>query len=256
MIDLPAEELRSLITEFNERADKLGCVVIEGEIECDRTVVIFAGNLERFHMLSAAQTLKCKVVYVQDPESGWYQGSCLIPELSVFCQMFLKDEIGNKPALFFGQSSGAYAALVASTYFPGSTVVACAPQTRSDSAVKTKVHFAGIRPLATPDDLIDVRARLIEASDPHASTTIVMAVGEADNPVHAHFWMDYFHGLHVWDLPNVGVSIVNSNSHAVVHRNVRAYADLLSELAAELSAPVARRNAITREFLDRTYSKP
>lgn len=253
---LTHEARREMIAALGQRAGSLGCIVFEGDPALTAAVVIFAGNGERFHMLSAAARVACKVVYLQDLASGWYQGSAVLPDLPAICQGFLARELEGRTALFFGQSSGAYAALVASTYFPGATVVACAPQTRPDAAAKGTIHFVGVRPLPTPDDILDVRARLIDVADATASTTVVIAVSEADNPVHFHFWMDYLHALHVWDVPNIRVSVVNSNGHAIVHGNVQAYAELLDQLTAELDAPVERRNAITRAFLERTYAPP
>ena len=254
--DIGDEKRRALIGALGDRAGSLGSVVFEGDPALEARVVIFAGNQERFHMLSAAAEVACRVIYLQDLASGWYQGSAVLPDLPALCQGFLAREIGDGPALFFGQSSGAYAALVASTYFQASTAVACAPQTRPDAAAKAKIHFVGVRPLPTPDNILDVRSRLAAAADPQAATSVVLAVSEADNPVHAHFWMDYWHALHLWDLPSVQTSVVNANGHAIVHGNVRAYATLLRQLTAELRAPAARRNEIIRLFLERTYASP
>jgi hypothetical protein len=256
MADLETEARRKMIGALGRRADQLGCVVIEGDPAMAAAVVIFAGNQERFHMLSAAAEVSCKVIYLQDLASGWYQGSATLPDLETLCRKVLTRELGKSRPLFFGQSSGAYAALVASTHFPGSTVVACAPQTRPDGTAKTKINFVGVRPLPTPDGIADVRERMLRCVDPNRSTNLVIAVSEADNPVHAHFWMDYWHALHLWDLPGVEVSVVNANGHAIVHGNVRAYASLLKQLVAELDAPAARRNAIVRAFLEETYKAP
>lgn len=256
MTDIGQDARRELIRTLGQRAETLGCVVIEGDPAVHATLVIFAGNQERFHMLSAAAEVSCKVIYLQDLASGWYQGSPVLPDLPTLCRGFLARELGTEPAVFFGQSSGAYAALVASALFRSSSVVACAPQTRPDGAAKARIHFVGVRPLPTPDGIADVRALLLEAADPNAATSIVLAVSEAENPVHAHFWMDYWHALHLWDLPDVQVSVVNANGHAIVHGNVRAYATLLQQLTSELRAPVARRTEIVRTFLERTYAAP
>ena len=253
--DLSREDLRDLIATFNGRSDDVGCLVLDDGRHSEHAAVIFAGDQERFHMLAAAQNLRCKVVYVQDRTSPWYQGSHLLPQLQEFCSIFLRNELGSVPTLLFGQSSGAYAALVASTYLPGSTLVACAPQTFSDAAAKAKIHFVGIRALSAPDNLIDVRRRLQETVDPNSSKTIVIAASELGNPATAHYWMDYLHALNVADLSNISLSVVNSDSHVIVHGRVNLFADLLKHLAAELSAPVSRRAEITREFLGETFAQ-
>ena len=69
-------------------------------------------------------------------------------------------------------------------------------------------------------------------------------MSELGNPATAHYWMDYMHALRVADLPGVNLSIVNADSHAIVHGRVNLFADLLAQLASDLSAPVDRRNEI------------
>lgn len=254
LADLSRDALRALIGDLDTRSGAVGCAVFDGDAGVEGAAVIFAGNLERFHMLAAARTLRCRVVYVQDTVSWWYQGSDLVPDLADFCRHDLAREIGSRPALFFGQSSGAYAALAASTWFPGSTVVACAPQSFADARAKARFHFVGVRAMSAPDGLIDLRARLQASPDPDASRTVVIAASETGNPASAHYWMDYLHALRLADLDGLTVSIVNTDSHSVVHGRVNLFADLLGELAANLSAPAGHRTEITRGFLERTFA--
>ena len=143
LADSTRDEVRDLITAYNARSETVGCLVLNDGAPADRALVIFAGDQERFHMLAAARNVRCPVVYVQDVRSPWYGGSDLLPDLQSFCRHFLATEIGAAPALLFGQSSGAYAALVASTYLRGSTVVACSPQTFPDAVAKSRIHFVG-----------------------------------------------------------------------------------------------------------------
>ncbi len=253
LADLSREALRDLITELNARSESVGCVVIDDGGDHDHATIIFAGNLERFHMLAAARQLRGRVIYVQDVVSWWYQGSPLVPELRDFCRGFLRDEVGSRRALLFGQSSGAYAALIASTYLEGSTLVACAPQTFSDAAAKSTIHFVGVRALSAPPDLIDARARLLESVDTGASKNVVIAASEYGNPATAHFWMDYLHVLRIADLPGISLSIVNSDSHVLVHGRVDRFAELLHALTQDLSATVERRSEITRNFLGELF---
>lgn len=255
LADLSRDEMRDLIGTFNLRAGEIGCVVFHDGHIADSAVVIFAGNVERFHMLAVAQHLRCPVIYVQDLHSGWYQGSSILPALGEFCERFLRPELGSGPTLLFGQSSGAYAALLASTYLAGSTVIACAPQTFSDGALKAKVAFVGVNALSTPDGLTDLRGELQRTPDPDAARMVIIAASELGNPATAHFWMDYLHALRVAESPNTFVSIVHSDSHVIVHGRVHLFADLLRRLVVELSGTVARRKSVTSDFLQEHFSR-
>lgn len=255
LADLSRDAIRALITALDARSEEVGCAIFGDGTAFDRAVVIFAGNMERFHMLAAARYIPGLVIYVQDVRSWWYQGSGPLPDLRAFCRHFLAGEIGSVPALFFGQSSGAYAALVASTFFRGSTVVACAPQTFPDAGPKGRFHFVGINVHATPHDILDLRTLLKGSPDPDASRTVVIAASETGNPASSHFWMDYLHALHLANLDDVSISIVGSDSHAIVHGRVELFAEHLRELTLDLPSPVERRIAMTREFLARTFAK-
>ena len=200
-------------------------------------------------MLSVAARLACRVIYVQDFESGWYQGSRILPDLPTFCARFLVPEVGRARALLFGQSSGAYAALVASTYFVAPTVVACAPQTFSDAAFKAEIGFVGVRVLATPDNLVDLNAVLRGHEDPGALRVVAIAAGELENPITAHYWMDYLHCLRIAGTPSVAAFVVNASIHSIVHGRVRLFAGLLERLIPRLDASPAERRAIVEAFL-------
>lgn len=247
--DLDAEALRTLVTQLNEKADRLGCVVFEGRSDAQGAAVIFAGNIERFFMLPVARHLDCRVIYLQDLESGWYQGSPVLPDIPALCRGVLAREIGDRPCLFFGQSSGGYAALAASTFFPDATVVACAPQTFSDAEEKQKVNFVGIRALAAPPGLIDLQQALSGPAGIAALRAVIIAASEADNPFTAHYWMDYLHALRLIGVPGVRLSVVRDNSHVIVHSRLNLFAELLRDLQRAPPADAAGKMGIVDSFL-------
>lgn len=255
LADLSSEDLRALITELNGRSGEIGCVVFRppGEHACVAT--IFAGNLERFFMLAAARELRCPVIYIQDTVSWWYQGSTLLPDLDALCRAVIVPETGKARALLFGQSSGAYAALAASVWLSGSTVLACAPQTFSDARLKNRIRFVGIRALNTPDNLIDLQDRLGTRLDPEAMRAVVIAAGELDNPAHAHWWGDYLHMMRLVDISSVELFVVNANTHVLAHGRINQFAGLLSELSRAINLDTKERNNIVSRFLEREYFK-
>lgn len=254
LADLESEALRSLISDLNDRSDTVGCVVFRPPGEHDSVVTIFAGNLERYFMVAAARRLRCPVIYIQDPISFWYQGSPLLPDLDVLCRTVVIPEIGDARPIFFGQSSGAYAALAASVRIPGATVVACAPQTFSDAQVKGRLSFVGVRALSTPEGLIDLRVHLGAHPDPTAMRAVVIAAGELDNPAHMHWWGDYLHMLRLIDVPNTNLYVVNANTHVLAHGRVNDYARLLADLAAQSASPPASRAQVVQTFLAELYT--
>lgn len=256
LADLTPEDLRTLIADLNAQTDTVGCAVFRppGEHAC--VLTIFAGNSEGYFMLAAARKLRCPIIYLQDPTSGWYQGSPLLPDLDTICRRIVVPETGTARALLFGQSAGAYAVLAASVWLPGATVVGCAPQTFSDKQTKDRITFIGVRALASPDGLIDLHERLRAHPDPEAMRAIVIAAGELDNPAHMHWWGDYIHMLRMADVPNTHLYVVNSNIHVIAHRRVNEFARLLAELAAAMSSPPGVRADVLRSFLTDTFVPP
>lgn len=254
LADLAPDDLRGLIGELNELADDVGCAVLYDGKPFDRVAIIFAGNLERFYMLAVARHLSCPVIFVQDVKSWWFQGSDLVPDLESFCEGCLKPWIGSADVVCFGQSSGGYAALVASAFFPGATVMACSPQTFSDAQVKGRVSFVGIRALSTPDGLIDVKEILSGRCDPMAFRAVVIAGGELDNPASKHYWMDYLHACRLLELESVHLSVLPCNYHSIVHGKVNQFAILLETLAAQTKLDPDIRRATVNAFLSETFS--
>ena len=249
------QDLRDIIEELNASSHEIGCVIFGEPRTSDVVAVVFAGNLERFFMLAVARALVCPVIYVQDPISPWYQGSALLPDLDTFCCDFLKPEIGPARAVLFGQSSGAYAALVACAHFRHPTVVACAPQTFSDREAKGRFTFIDMRPLHTPEGLIDLRQRLASRQQDDACLCVLIAMSEAENPATAHWWGDYIHMLRLVDVPGIAPFIINANTHVIVHGRVNSFADLLSDLVSNVAAAPSERQVIVTGFLVKHFGK-
>lgn len=248
-------ELRDIIEELNASSDQVGCVIFGEPRISDIVAVIFAGNLERYFMFAMARTLDCPVIYVQDPISPWYQGSTLLPDLDAFCRDFLKVEVGSARVVLFGQSSGAYAALVASTHLRQPTVVACAPQTFSDREAKNRFTFIDIRALHTPEGLVDLRQRLASCQPEGACLCVLIAMSEAENPATAHWWGDYLHMLRLVEVPGIMPFIINANAHVIVHGRLHAFADLLSDLVSNAGASPGEKQAIVTGFLVKHFGK-
>ncbi|MDX7951738.1 hypothetical protein P7D22_11220 [Lichenihabitans sp. Uapishka_5] len=253
LADLSAEDIRATVAELNAKAERLGCVIFEGRPHQPGVAVIFAGNVERFFMLPVARHLTCRVIYFQDLQSGWFQGSDVLPDLQHVRDTLLVQEIGDKPCLFFGQSSGGYAALVASLGFPQSTVLSCAPQTFSDGTAKRQIGFFGVRCLSAPDGLIDLRQAL-QAHHDDAFRAVIIAASEAENPYTAHYWMDYLHALRLVGVPSVAVSIVRSNTHVIVHGRLNRFAELLGELQTVMAATKEDRAQVVIKFLEAEFA--
>ena len=163
-------------------------------------------------------------------------------------------EVGAARAVFLGQSAGAYAALIASTWFPGASVIACAPQTFSDAAAKSAIRFVGIRALSTPDALIDVGDHLRSRLDPEALRAVIIAAGELDNPAHKHFWMDYLHALRLSPDTGAAVFVVRSNEHPVIHGHARAFSTLLRMMTENCHMPRDARDSLVHDFLEGLFA--
>lgn len=207
-----SREHRDIIEKLNSSSDTLGCAVFGDLGPGESATIIFAGNLERFLMLATARQVNSKVIYFQDPHQWWYQGSSILPELGYICETFLVKEAGLHP-IIFGQSSGGYAALAASCYFPAPTVVACSPQTFSDREEKEKIKFVNFTASTTPDGLIDIRKAVENHRSSGAYRAVISATSEHGNPIASHYWMDYLHTLRLVGVKSVRVHYVQDGSH-------------------------------------------
>lgn len=231
IVDETDEGLRDLIHSLNEKSDVRGGVIFPASDDFDNVLVIFAGNLERFSMLTVARNIRCKIIYFQDTQSWWYQGSDLLPHLDLLRDGFLVEEIGPLRPVFFGQSSGGYASLVAGRRFPAARVVACAPQVGSDASVKNAIiasHHIACQ--FTPEGMTNVPDLWSSPGGEGAQAAVIFSVSEWGNPVGSHFWMDYAHALRMLGLENVHVFMMANNKHAIVHRNSRNFGEIIENI--------------------------
>lgn len=247
------DEIRSIISSLNDESDKTTVAHFAPAGEHEAVAVIFAGNAEKFFMTAAARHLLCPALIIQDPHSYWFQGSDMMPDLDTFCREYLMHVVGRANALFFGQSSGAHAALAASVHFPASTVVACAPQTFDDASIKSLINFVGIRALNTLPGIIDVAARMKAFPDQQSARMVAIAAGEVDNPASAHWWGDFIHMLPLVGCPNVDISVVSQNTHVLAHGKINEFAKLMLTLSENLSHSFERRVDIFHRFLDQQF---
>lgn len=76
----------------------------------------------------------------QDLLLGWYAGSRVHPFLQTQLVEALKQLIGDRTPVFYGQSGGGFAALAAAVHFPGSIVIAINPQTSIEGYYEAHVE--------------------------------------------------------------------------------------------------------------------
>ncbi|MFB2551220.1 hypothetical protein [Ensifer soli] len=239
--------LRAHAQALNGHAPTIGCVTFPALDDFDNVLIIFAGNMERFFMLSVARFARCKVVYFQDSASFWYQGSVLLPKLTDLGPFLAAQTEGLRPVIF-GQSSGGYAALLASTHFEGAQAVACSPQTFCDKYFKARIHFSPkLNPQIAPDDLIDLKDYLPGRTSRN-ELTIITAACELNNPYGSHFWVDHAHAFRMVDVENLRIFMVAGSNHSLVFRRSMGFARLLEGLLGAASAPAEARLGIIGSF--------
>ena len=220
------DEIRHEIWEVTKFSDEIGGIFYPGK-DNTKTLVIFAGYMEKFAMLSLARHVWCNILILQDVFSPWYQGSSLLPTIAVISKTIEKELVGQRLYLF-GQASGAYAALVASRDLQNARVVAVSPHTFSDGSVKQRIKFgAKLAPCVTPDGLIDLRDYLTGA-DTSTDRVIFCSSSEVDNPSEAYFWVDHLHSLRLVNLRAVRIFMARSTSHSFVAQKAAVFAQLLS----------------------------
>jgi len=189
-------------------------------------MVIFAGNYEKYSMLSVARYLRCHVLYFQDPDSFWYQGSSRLPDIEQIAA-FVAAQFPSHRVVFFGQSSGGYAALAASKLIENSAVIAVAPQTFADGEIKNRIRFSTyLNAVAAPDGILDLREYLADGSE-FSNRYILTSASETSNPFESFFWLDHMHALRMLDVKNSFLTFVRSSRHSLVFRNADTIARLL-----------------------------
>jgi hypothetical protein len=240
---IPIDELRLLVNDLNNLSDRLGCVVFEGDGSCETDLIIFAGNLERFSMLSVARSLGSRVFYFQDTLSWWYGGSELLPDIEGIAK-FLLEHVVSRRCLAFGQSSGGYAALAIGALIPHCDVIACSPQTFPDKGMKGKFNISReLNVQSTPDYILDI-AELYNRVDRTGAAAAIFSASEFGNPNTSHFWMDHLHLAHLTRARGVEIFVAGSNNHSIVFRRASLFADCLQRMLCCTGSNTATRMSI------------
>ncbi len=245
---LSENDFSNRLSALDAESDRSGWIAFPSGGLDGVTLVIFAGNLERFRMLSVGRKCACKVLYFQDSLRWWYDGSEILDCVDVIVDKFIRPFCGNDRLVLFGQSSGAYAALVAGTQFENAHVVACAPQTFPDVEAKHSIRSSPyIAVQRTPSGLHDIKT-LWSKAQIGQSASVIISASEAGNPIGAHFWMDYLHALRLVDLPQVIIFIRASDVHAQVHRNAKNYSVLLGQLVEKSTSQLDRDSIVATQL--------
>lgn len=223
--DHSVDEINREIVEVNQLAEEIGGIFYPGT-DSSKTLVIFAGYMEKFTPLSLARHLRCNILALQDVFSPWYQGSSILPSIIELTQVLEEDLKGQK-LYMFGQASGAYAALVASKNLSDAKIIAVSPHSFSDGETKRRIGFgAGLAPCVTPDGLIDL-VDFLKGADESSDRVIFCSSSETDNPTHAYFWLDHLHSLRLAHLSTVRIFVANSTRHSSAFHNAPIFATTL-----------------------------
>jgi hypothetical protein len=229
--DLAFPDMQQIIAALNARATEIGCTIFPAGTDTQNVFVLFASaGGECFSALSLAIGLDCEVIYFQDCHSAWYQGSSILPPVQDIVDGFLKQRIGGRRPLFFGQSSGAYACLVAARAFPQSVTIACSPQTFADFSIKDRLNFIGdIKVYKTLPGLTDLVAHWRDADFGSRYVAIVCGAGEGDNPVSQFYWLDHLHLAHLLNVEAFSFYVVAAGEHALVRGRAKAFSEFLRD---------------------------
>ncbi len=247
---LSLAELRENIDYLNTESDTSGCAVFEGESPDLADLIIFAGNLERFSMLSAARFVRSRVFYFQDTHSWWYGGSSVLPDI-VGISSFLREHVTGRRSVIFGQSSGGYAALAVGSMIEDCDVIACSPQTFPDREIKSKIETSqSLAVQCTPDYLLDIRKQYDDCERSGFAAAIFSA-SEYENPYQSHFWMDHLHLANICRTPGIETFIAAAASHSLVFRRAGAFSECLQEVLASAHAGVDVKRGIVKDLISK-----
>lgn len=228
LADIGFEDLKQIIAGLNARSQDIGCAIFPARRDPDTVVVIFAaaGGVS-FDALTITNELECEVVYFQDPNSVWYQGSVLLPALETIAKNWLPAQIGKRRAVFLGQSSGAYACLRAARNLPGSATIALSPQTYTDVRDKGRfITIGDIRFCTTTEGLTDI-AQLWQGAEADRFVAIVGGTSETGNPLTSYYWMDHLHISRLMACETFRFYLINEQSHNLLRGRARGFARLL-----------------------------
>ncbi|WP_027487322.1 alpha/beta fold hydrolase [Allorhizobium undicola] len=236
------EGLRAVIKTLSHQSNKIGCAEFPAHDDKRNVLIIFAGNAERFAMLSVARHARCRVICFQDMRSFWYGGSEMLPPIFDI-GMRLREKLDYARPILFGQSSGGYAALVMGGMLDGAISIACAPQTFADSAVKSGICFSPtLNALTTPDDLIDVREFLRHRTSGKIFE-VFSSASEIANPYTSHLWGDWLHVSRLIDIPGVTLNISETSAHSIVERRTSLFAEFIRKVISDKSRDFIRQAA-------------
>lgn len=237
---LSHEEMRAEIAEVSKLSAEVGCLFYPG-VDHSRTLVVFAGNQERFQMLSVARTMRHNILYFQEPETYWFRGGVL-PDIQSIAD-FLETWNEKSRLLLFGQSSGGYAALAASRNLKDSMAIAVSPQTYSDRQDKGMIHCGRpLRPTNTPDGLIDLKSHLTDASG-STDRAIIFSASEIENPYESFMWLDHLHAFRMLGVGGTRLYIARAKRHPVVFKRAELFSIMLVEA---ISNPVGFHSIVGR----------
>lgn len=231
--DIPYEGMtRDFVQEqvdvFNNKNRNTGCVFFRSQIETNKIVVIFAGWSEHFAMLSVARGLTCNILYFQEHSDFWYTGSNILPRIEHIGN-FIVHNFSGMDFLFFGQSSGAYAALAASKNVKSAITIAISPQTFADSFIKKQIKFSQLlNVVSAPDALLDLSIYLRDGAC--SERYLLVSASESENPFEQHMWLDHIHAVRMIDIQKLSVFMVRANRHSLVLRNSELISLLLNAI--------------------------
>lgn len=220
------DELRHEVWSANELAETTGAIFYPGK-DTSKTLVIFAGYMEKFTMLSIARNTWCNILIFQDLHSTWYQGSDLLPPIAAISSA-IEHGFQDQELFLFGQAAGGYAALYASKSHSNAKVLAVSPHTFSDGDIKRRIQFGERLAICyTPEGLEDLKDHL-EDADKSTDRVIICASSEVDNPSEGYFWLDHLHSLRMVDVDTVRILMPRLKRHSSVPTASSIYANCLS----------------------------
>lgn len=238
-------------------SDSCGYAFVPGADNDDLGVILFCGFLERFRTISLLRDVSAGCLVVQDPLAPWFTGSSLCGDVEQVLEAAQATLPRARRWLLLGQSSGGYAALLASRFVSPSLTLAFAPQTFDDSQIKASAihwprNFRYSQTMSVGGAIRDLRTMFFRERDPGASTTccIVSSFSEHKNPPTEWLWLDAMHWGRLVDHSDVNVFITPSASHPVLLDAVETYAQLVADLCG---LDFADRTSILQAVNRRVY---
>ena len=233
------EDRRAIGEELRKQSNEMAFSFFQGDATRDVGVVLFCGWGERFSTISVLAELDCPTLVVQDPYSPWFTGSSICAGF-VEIEARIQGYLGHlRTIVFFGQSSGGYAALRSASRRGGSIAIAVSPQSFDDRSAKDRVKFpVNYSVDRTPeiDDFLDLHAEARENSRTFRCFIFVGASEEA-NPPNRHYWSDAIHWVRLIELENVSTFMLPISSQALMRKRSANFARLLKRAVEHAASP-------------------